>query len=121
MNNAKRGTELADVDGEAGGESRALSLNEAATHLLDECRMVLPGIQALFGFQLVAVFNAGFFERLSSAERLAHLVAIGLVVIAIAFVMAPAALHRSTEPESLSRRFVHLSSWLLQCGMVPLG
>lgn len=29
----------------------ALPLSEAVTHLLEECRMVLPGIQALFGFQ----------------------------------------------------------------------
>jgi hypothetical protein len=34
-----------------------LTLTDAAGRLLDECRMVLPGIQALFGFQLIAVFN----------------------------------------------------------------
>jgi hypothetical protein len=28
-----------------------LSLDSAARHILEECRMVLPGIQALFGFQ----------------------------------------------------------------------
>ena len=37
-----------------------LTLSEAAKYLLDECRMVLPGIQALFGFQLIAVFNSAF-------------------------------------------------------------
>jgi hypothetical protein len=40
-----------------------LSLEDALTHLLEECRMVLPGVQALFGFQLIAVFNRSFFER----------------------------------------------------------
>jgi hypothetical protein len=29
--------------------------------------MVLPGIQALFGFQLVAVFNSAFEQKLSVA------------------------------------------------------
>ena len=29
---------------------QSLPLDAAASHLLDECRMVLPGIQALFGF-----------------------------------------------------------------------
>src|SRR5213078_3805203 len=43
-----------------------LPLSEAVTHLLEECRMVLPGIQALFGFQLIAVFNSTFRESLSS-------------------------------------------------------
>jgi hypothetical protein len=46
-----------------------LTLSKAAEYLLDECRMVLPGIQALFGFQLIAVFNTGFDERLTSSER----------------------------------------------------
>ena len=46
-----------------------LSLTESATHLLNEGRMVLPGIQALFGFQLIAVFNQGFAQKLSAAEQ----------------------------------------------------
>ena len=46
-----------------------LPLAKAAGFLLEECRMVLPGIQALFGFQLITVFNSGFFELLSPAER----------------------------------------------------
>ena len=39
-------------------ECEPLRLNEEATHIFEECRMVLPGIQALFGFQLVAVFDS---------------------------------------------------------------
>jgi hypothetical protein len=42
-----------------------LPLSKAAEYLLDECRMVLPGIQALFGFQLIAVFNSSFELKLS--------------------------------------------------------
>src|SRR2546430_17174050 len=77
-----------------------LPLSEAVTHLLEECRMVLPGIQALFGFQLIAVFNSTFRERLSPTEQCFHLAAIGLVAIAVALVMAPAALHRQTNPQA---------------------
>ena len=36
-----------------------LSLNDAATHVLEECRTVVPGMQALFGFQLIAVSRRG--------------------------------------------------------------
>jgi len=39
------------------GEKEELPLRLAAEYLIEECRMVLPGIQALFGFQLIAVFN----------------------------------------------------------------
>ncbi len=82
-----------------------LPLSKAAEYLLDECRMVLPGIQALFGFQLVAVFNEGFHHYLSSGEQRLHLLAIVLIAIAIAFAMAPAALHRQSGPEEITEAF----------------
>jgi Family of unknown function (DUF6328) len=97
-----------------------LSLNDAASHLLEECRTVVPGMQALFGFQLIAVFNQSFGEKLSSAEQALHIVAIGLVAIGIALLMAPAALHRHTEPMAVSQRFINVSSRLLMWSMVPL-
>ncbi len=102
-------------------EREELSLNDAASHLLEECRTVVPGMQALFGFQLIAVFNNAFREQLSSVERILHLAAIVLVTIAIALVMAPAALHRQTEPLAVSRRFIRISSRLLMASMGPLA
>jgi len=102
-------------------EREELSLNDAASHLLEECRTVVPGMQALFGFQLIAVFNAAFKEQLSSMERTLHLIAIVLVTIAIALVMTPAALHRLTEPLAVSRRFIRISSRLLMASMAPLA
>jgi hypothetical protein len=36
---------------------------------------VLPGMQALFGFQLIAVFNSGFNAKLDFPGRLLHLLA----------------------------------------------
>jgi hypothetical protein len=98
-----------------------LSLEKAASHLLEECRMVLPGVQALLGFQLIAVFNAGFRDNLSRAEQFAHLVAILFVVVSVAMIMSPAAIHRMREPMSVSSGFVRLSSRLLMFGMAPLA
>jgi len=92
------------------GRKEEISLDDAATHLLEECRMVLPGIQALFGFQLIAVFNQGFGEKLSHAQQLVHLAAIVLTTLAMALVMTPAALHRQAEPTSVSERFLWIAS-----------
>jgi len=103
------------------GRIEQVTLDKAAQHMLEECRMVLPGIQALFGFQLIAVFNQGFSEKLSEPQQLIHLAAIVLVGIAIALVMAPAALHRQAEPQQVSERFVWLSSKLLLASMYPLA
>ena len=52
-----------------------------ALHLLEECLMVLPGIQALFDFQLMAVFNTTFWG-IPVSSRMIHLLAIGLVAMA---------------------------------------
>jgi hypothetical protein len=98
-----------------------LSLNDAATHVLEECRTVVPGMQALFGFQLIAVFSTVFGDELSSSERIVHLAAIVLVTIAIVLVMAPAALHRQMEPRAISNRFITISSRLLMASMAPLA
>ena len=97
-----------------------LPLSEAVTHLLEECRMVLPGIQALFGFQLIAVFNSTFRERLSSTEQCFHLGAIGLVALAVALLMAPAALHRQTSPRAATEDFITIATRLLLLSMFPL-
>lgn len=97
-----------------------LPLPEAMTHLLEECRMVLPGIQALFGFQLIAVFNSSFAEKLSWAEQRLHLLAIGLVAIAVALVMAPAAYHRLSHPMEATKHFIRIASRLLLASMFPL-
>src|SRR5437016_998681 len=82
-------------------ETQKLSLAEAAQYLLDECRMVLPGIQALFGFQLIAVFSPGFAQQLTHDKQCLHLLAITLVALAVAMVMTPAAYHRQ-DPREIS-------------------
>ena len=82
--------------------------------------MVLPGIQALFGFQLMAVFNQVFWDRLEASDRFCHFAAIALVVLSIVLVMTPAAYHRQAEPEAISRNFVILSTRVLFWSMFPL-
>ncbi len=101
-------------------ERQALKLSEAAQTLLDECRMVLPGIQALFGFQLIAVFNPRFAE-LGLAEQHLHLAAIALVAFAVGMVMTPAAYHRSRGSREVTDTFIHVSSLLLLGSMLPLA
>jgi hypothetical protein len=98
-----------------------LSLSKATLLLLEECRMVLPGIQALFGFQLIAVFNNRFAEVLSATEQRLHLLAIGLVAIAVALIMTPAAYHRQKHTHTATEKFVRISSRLLLWSMPPLA
>ena len=102
-------------------QSEELSLSKAAQYLLEECRMVLPGIQALFGFQLIAVFSSGFSEKLTRPEQITHFVAITLIAIAVAIIMTPAALHRGTGSKKVTATFVNLTARLLFWSMLPLA
>jgi hypothetical protein len=102
-------------------EQEELSLSKATQLLLEECRMVLPGIQTLFGFQLVAVFNARFPEILTPAEQRLHLLAIGLVAVSVALIMAPAAYHRQTGPHTVTEGLLRVCSRLVLWSMPPLA
>src|SRR3954468_19996917 len=103
------------------GRREEISLDTAASHLIEECRMVIPGIQALFGFQLIAIFNQGFDDKLAEPVQVVHLVALILTALSMALVMTPAAIHRIAEPVSVSERFLWMASNLLLAGMVSLA
>ncbi len=81
--------------------------------------MVLPGIQAIMGFQLIAVFNQRF-EALDPIDQRLHLVAFFLIMLAMGLLMAPAAYHRQRERGRVTRRFVGLASNLMTWALVPL-
>lgn len=94
-------------------------VEKMAKEAIEEARMVLPGIQALFGFQLIAVFNERF-HQLPDGKQLLHFSAIILIAVAIGLIMTPAAYHRQAEPGSVSPFFVKLASVLVAAAMVPL-
>ena len=95
------------------------SLEEEATHATDEARMLLPGVQAVLGFQLVAVTNNRF-TLFTETEQILFLVAFVLLALAMGLIMAPAAYHRQAERGKVTRRFVDLASRLLTLAMLPL-
>jgi hypothetical protein len=95
------------------------TLQEETRTAIEEARMVLPGIQALFGFQLIVIFN-DHFEKLPPAGRLSHLVSMGFIVLAIVFTMAPAAFHRISERGWVSRGLIRITSNFVTAGMAML-
>lgn len=96
-----------------------VSLQDETTSTLEEARVVLPGIQAIFGFQLVAALNDRF-ESLLQSQRVLHLCALVLVALAVALVMAPAAYHRISERGQVSRDFIDLASRFITAALVPV-
>lgn len=104
-----------------GDDEERLSLEASVSNLLEETRILLPGTQTLFGFQLIVVFESSFHDRLTSTEQNLHLVAMLLTIVAISLCMTPAAYRRQVEQDSASEQFVRLASRLLVLGTVPLA
>jgi hypothetical protein len=102
-------------------EQKIESLQEEVEQVLEEARMVLPGLQALFGFQLIAVFNDRFSHDLPDPGKRLHLAAVVLTALAIGLIMAPAAYHRQAERDRVSRYFANYASLMITLAMAPLS
>lgn len=102
-------------------DEKSESLETEIEQVLEEARMVLPGLQALFGFQLIAVFSERFEHAFGSACQQLHLGAIVLTAVAIGLIMAPAAYHRQAERGRVSRYLANYASRLITLAMGPLA
>ena len=74
-------------------DSKATPLSTKIDYMLTEARVVLPGVQALLGFQLIAVFTRQF-EQLPNVLKVAHAVALGMLALSMILLIALAAFHR---------------------------
>ncbi len=90
--------------------THSLKLEEEATHILELSRTLFLGTQALFGFQLIAVFSERFGTKLESHHEVIHLMAMLLVLLAMALLMSPAAYQRRIQPSFNSPQFVSFAS-----------
>ena len=104
-------------------EDRPTELKDRIKFVLMEARVVLPGAQALLGFQFAAVLTDSF-EKLPGALKMVHLGSLLSVAFCTILLMTPAAYHRivehgdSTERmEALSRRMVLASMAFLAPGI----
>jgi hypothetical protein len=95
-------------------------VDEKIRHVLTEARMVLPGAQALLGFQL-AVTLMDAFQSVPARAQLLHLADILLTALAVVLLIAPAAYHRIALAGENTESFHRLASALVLAAMVPLG
>jgi hypothetical protein len=88
--------------------------------LLTEARLIIPGGQALFGFQFIAMLTSGF-DRLPESAKIVHAVGLCLVGLNVIIMMTPAALHRLSFDGEDSQRFFRLGSALVTVGPIFLA
>jgi hypothetical protein len=95
-------------------------LNRELDQLLNELRVVLPGVQVLLAFLLTAVFATGF-DRMDDDGRAVYLTAVGLVALATIFLMAPTMHHRLRFREGVKDQMIRTVNRLTIVGMSMLG
>lgn len=95
-------------------------IGDKIRHVLTEARMILPGAQALLGFQLVAVLTHAFAKLPSSSQRV-HLASVFCVAVATMLLIAPAAYHRLVLGGEERPSFHRLAGRLVLCALIPLG
>ena len=88
--------------------------------MLTEARVILPGAQAIFGFQLSVVLTQAF-EKLPDLSRIAHALSIGFVALAVVLLMAPAAYHRLVYAGEDNEEMHRTGSLLVTLATVPLA
>ena len=86
---------------------------------LTEARVVLPGAQALLGFQLVTMFMDGF-DKLPNSSKYIHMISLGWMTLTIILLMSPAAYHRIAERGEDTPRMHRFAGVLLLAAMVTL-
>jgi hypothetical protein len=101
-------------------EREPLGLKDALSFALEEARVVVPGIQALFGFQLIAVFNNRFEEIFGEVAQRLHLAALVLVALSCLLLLTPSAFHRLAGQRHVSAYLLKICSRFIGAGMVPL-
>lgn len=95
-------------------------LQHRIAQVLTEARVVLPGAQALLGFQLAIVLMETF-EKLPGTARLTHLCSLGLIALSTIVLMAPAAYHRIVESGEDTERFHTFASRMVLLAMALIG
>ena len=88
--------------------------------LLTEARVILPGAQALFGFQLAIVLTQSF-EQLPASSKIVHAASLFLVALAVVMLMAPAPYHRIVYAGEDTLDLYRVGSALITAATLPLG
>jgi hypothetical protein len=102
---------------EGGGGAK---LSDKIKHVLTEARVVLPGAQALLGFQLIAVLTESF-DRLPDVSKYVHLASLGMIAVTVVLLMTPAAYHRIVEQGEETEHFHRFASKMVVSALVPLA
>ena len=95
-------------------------LHARIEQMLTEARVILPGAQALLGFQLAIVLT-NVFEQLPEISRLVHGASLLCIALAVILLITPAALHRIVWAGEDSEAFLRIGGRVTVAALAPLA
>jgi len=97
-----------------------IALKDRVSDLMTEARIVLPGVQALLGFQFAAYLTQAF-AKLPANARMAHDVSLVLLLLSMVFLMTPAPFHRLAENGRETERLCRLTQTMIILALATLA
>jgi hypothetical protein len=101
-------------------EEKPTPLTTKIEQMLTEARIIVPGAQALLGFQLTVTLTKAF-GQLPDSLKLVHVASLCCVAVAIILLMTPAALHRISFAGEDTPSFFTIGSWFVVLAPAPLA
>jgi predicted membrane channel-forming protein YqfA (hemolysin III family) len=101
-------------------ESQDERLNRELIELLNELRVILPGVQVLFAFLLTVPFTNQF-SRITETQRQVFFATFLLAAAATGLLIAPSAYHRLRWRQHDKEQMLRTSNRLAIAGMAFLG
>lgn len=95
-------------------------LDQRISQMMTEARIVLPGVQALLGFQFAAYLTEAF-DKLPPASKLAHTASLLFLLVAMILLMTPAPFHRLAERGEMTPRLDRVGVAFVLSALIPLA
>jgi hypothetical protein len=95
-------------------------LDRELIELLNEVRVVMPGVQLLFGFLLTVPFQQRF-AQVTEFQRTVYVITLVLAAASTAFLIAPSAFHRMTFREGQKPYLIKLGTRQTIAGLALLA
>jgi hypothetical protein len=96
------------------------TLHDKIRQVLTEARVIIPGNQALLGFQFAIILQTGFRE-LAPWLKWIHLASLSLIALSTVLLLTPAAYHRIVEQGEETKRFYRVAHVMVLCSLPPLA
>jgi uncharacterized protein DUF6328 len=96
------------------------AVHDKIRHVLTEARVILPGNQALLGFQFAVTLQQGF-RDLPPALKLIHVISLSLIAVSTILLLTPASYHRIVEGGEETETFYRIASRLVLSSLPPMA